>query len=76
MFAINNSFCYIASIEDDFITWKEKFWPAVCQFFNIEPSEEEASIRQYKLTEHNDLPAEKIYTGEIARLNAFKNQRA
>lgn len=23
------------SIEDDFITWKEKFWPAICEHFGI-----------------------------------------
>lgn len=64
------------SIEDDFITWKDKFWPAVCEFFGIEGAGEDVSIRQYKLTEHVDLPADRIYTGEIARLHSFKNQRA
>ncbi|RLU18700.1 hypothetical protein DMN91_009057 [Ooceraea biroi] len=64
-----------ANIEDDFITWKDKFWPTVCEFFGIEGAGEDISIRQYKLTEHVDLPADRIYTGEIARLHAFKNQR-
>lgn len=49
-----------ANIEDDFITWKEKFWPAVCEFFNIEGAGEDVSIRQYRLTEHNNVPAEKF----------------
>ena len=65
-----------ANIEDDFITWKDKFWPTVCDFFGIEGAGEDVSIRQYKLTEHNDLPIERIYTGEIARLHSFRNQRA
>ncbi|XP_011496743.1 PREDICTED: NADPH--cytochrome P450 reductase isoform X2 [Ceratosolen solmsi marchali] len=65
-----------ANIEDDFITWKDKFWPAVCEYFNIEGAGEDVSIRQYKLTEHVDIPVEKVYSGEIARLHAFKNQRA
>uniref|UniRef100_A0A348G635 NADPH--cytochrome P450 reductase n=1 Tax=Odontomachus monticola TaxID=613454 RepID=A0A348G635_ODOMO len=65
-----------ANIEDDFITWKDKFWPAVCEFFGIEGAGEDVSIRQYKLTEHVDLPAERTYTGEIARLHSFQNQRA
>ncbi|OXU28241.1 hypothetical protein TSAR_010767 [Trichomalopsis sarcophagae] len=65
-----------ANIEDDFITWKDKFWPAVCEYFNIEGAGEDVSIRQYKLTEHNDMPADKVYNGEIARLHSFKNQRA
>ncbi|KAG5345231.1 NCPR reductase, partial [Acromyrmex charruanus] len=64
-----------ANIEDDFITWKDKFWPAVCEFFGIEATGEDVSIRQYKLTEHVDLPADRIYTGELARLHSFVNQR-
>ncbi|XP_050457452.1 NADPH--cytochrome P450 reductase isoform X3 [Cataglyphis hispanica] len=64
-----------ANIEDDFITWKDKFWPTVCEFFGIEGAGEDVSIRQYKLTEHVDLPADRIYTGEIARLHSFTNQR-
>lgn len=64
-----------ANIEDDFITWKDKFWPAVCEFFGIEGTLEDVSIRQYKLTEHLDLPADRIYTGEIARLHSLKTQR-
>ena len=23
------------SIEEDFVTWREKFWPAVCEHYNI-----------------------------------------
>jgi len=65
--------CY--SIEDDFITWKDKFWPVVCEFFGIEGAGEDVSIRQYKLTEHVDLQVDRIYTGEIARLHSFTNQR-
>lgn len=63
------------SIEDDFITWKDKFWPAVCEFFGIEGAGEDVNIRQYKLTEHLELPAERVYTGEIARLHSLKSQR-
>lgn len=33
------------------------------------------SIRQYSLTEHDDLTAEKCYRGEIARLGSFGNQK-
>ncbi|XP_014483001.1 PREDICTED: NADPH--cytochrome P450 reductase isoform X2 [Dinoponera quadriceps] len=64
-----------ANIEDDFITWKDKFWPTVCTFFGIEGAGEDVNIRQYKLTEHLDLPADRIYTGELARLHSFQNQR-
>ncbi|XKL60361.1 hypothetical protein PGB90_001377 [Kerria lacca] len=64
-----------ANIEDDFITWKDKFWPAVCEYFNIESTGDDVSIRQYKLTEHTDFDVDKIFTGEVARINSFKNQR-
>ncbi len=70
-----HNFFEIYSIEDDFITWKDKFWPAVCEYFNIESTGDDVSIRQYKLTEHEDPDMDKVYTGEVARINSFKNQR-
>lgn len=62
------------SIEEDFITWKERFWNAVCEHFNIETLGEDINLRQYELVVHETAP-EKIFTGEIARLNSYKNQR-
>lgn len=64
-----------ANIEEDFITWKERFWGAVCEFFHIETLGEDITLRQYQLILHDDLPTEKVFTGEIARLNSYKNQR-
>ncbi|CAB0008926.1 unnamed protein product, partial [Nesidiocoris tenuis] len=64
-----------ANIEDDFITWKDMFWPTVCEHFGIEGAGEDVSIRQYKLTEHTDSVPERVYTGEVARLFSFINQR-
>nr|UZT55354.1 NADPH-cytochrome P450 reductase [Lasioderma serricorne] len=64
-----------ANIEDDFITWKDKFWPAVCEFFNIESTGEDVSIRQYRLQEFTDEMPERIFTGEMARLHSLQNQR-
>lgn len=64
-----------ANIEDDFITWKDKFWPAVCEYFGIESTGDDVSIRQYKLTEHTEVDLDRVYTGEVARINSFKNQR-
>merc|ERR1719195_1275387 len=66
-----------ANLEDDFITWKEAFWAAVCAEFNIEASSEEFNTRQY---EHKELGAgdykpEKLYTGEVARLRSYVTQR-
>lgn len=63
------------SIEDDFITWKDRFWPAVCEHFGIEATGEDVSVRQYRLTEHPDIDPDKVYTGEVARLHSLKNQR-
>jgi len=65
-----------ANIEEDFITWKDRFWPAVCEKFGVEASGEDVSMRQYRLVTHDEtLAPEKIYTGEIARLHSYKNQR-
>lgn len=64
-----------ANIEDDFITWKDKFWPAVCDYFGIESTGEDVSVRQYRLQEFKDEVPERVYTGEMARLHSLKNQR-
>ncbi|RZC35104.1 NADPH--cytochrome P450 reductase, partial [Asbolus verrucosus] len=64
-----------ANIEDDFITWKDKFWPAVCEHFGIESTGEDVSMRQYRLQEYKDEAPGKLYTGEMARLNSLENQR-
>ncbi|XP_066157348.1 NADPH--cytochrome P450 reductase [Euwallacea fornicatus] len=63
-----------ANIEDDFITWKDKFWPAVCEFFGIESTGEDISMRQYRLVEHEDN-IDRVFTGEMGRLHSHKNQR-
>jgi len=65
-----------ANIEEDFITWKERFWPAVCEQFGVEASGEDVNMRQYTLVVQDEsLPTEKIYKGEVARLHSYKNQR-
>ncbi|KAG5885625.1 hypothetical protein JTB14_006171, partial [Gonioctena quinquepunctata] len=63
-----------ANIEDDFITWKDKFWPAVCDHFGIESTGEDVNMRQYRLEEFEDAP-DRVFTGEMARLHSLKNQR-
>lgn len=63
------------SIEDDFITWKDKFWPAVCDHYGIESTGEEVLIRQYRLLEQPDTSTDRIYTGECARLHSLHTQR-
>ncbi|XP_055620902.1 NADPH--cytochrome P450 reductase isoform X1 [Toxorhynchites rutilus septentrionalis] len=64
-----------ANIEDDFITWKDKFWPAVCDFFGIESTGDEVLMRQYRLLEQPETTSERIYTGEVARLHSLQTQR-
>ncbi|XP_004523898.1 NADPH--cytochrome P450 reductase isoform X1 [Ceratitis capitata] len=64
-----------ANIEDDFITWKDRFWPAVCDFFGIEGGGEEVLMRQFRLLEQPNVQPDRVYTGEIARLHSLQNQR-
>lgn len=62
-------------MEEDFITWREQFWPAVCEFFGVEATGEESSIRQYELVVHKDMDTAKVYTGEMGRLKSYENQK-
>ncbi|KAJ0180556.1 hypothetical protein K1T71_003960 [Dendrolimus kikuchii] len=66
-----------ANIEDDFITWKDKFWPAVCEKFNIESTGEEELTRQFRLVTHDpeELQPNTVFSGEIARLQSLQVQR-
>lgn len=38
---LNLSFA-LPSLEEDFITWREQFWPAVCEHFGVEATGEES----------------------------------
>ncbi|XP_068629334.1 NADPH--cytochrome P450 reductase isoform X2 [Battus philenor] len=66
-----------ANIEDDFITWKDKFWPAVCEKFNIESTGEEELTRQFRLVTHkpDEIAPNQIFVGEIARLHSLQVQK-
>ncbi|XP_014370499.2 NADPH--cytochrome P450 reductase isoform X1 [Papilio machaon] len=66
-----------ANIEDDFITWKEKFWPAVCEKFNIQSTGEEELTRQFRLVTHqpDEFTPNQIFQGEIARLHSLQVQK-
>ncbi|NXA35254.1 NCPR reductase, partial [Eudromia elegans] len=63
------------NLEEDFITWREQFWPAVCEHFGVEATGEESSIRQYELVVHTDVNMSKVYTGEMGRLKSYENQK-
>lgn len=66
---------YFQSIEEDFVTWMNKFWPVVCDFYGISADEQDISMRQYKLVSHEDLPVEKVFKGEVSRLNSYSRQK-
>ncbi|XP_061105065.1 NADPH--cytochrome P450 reductase-like [Conger conger] len=63
------------NLEEDFVSWREQFWPAVCEHFGVEATGEESSIRQYELVVHTDINMNKVYTGELGRLNSFETQK-
>uniref|UniRef100_A0A8C0MXY2 NADPH--cytochrome P450 reductase n=1 Tax=Canis lupus familiaris TaxID=9615 RepID=A0A8C0MXY2_CANLF len=63
------------NLEEDFITWREQFWPAVCEHFGVEATGEESSIRQYELVVHTDIDMAKVYVGEMGRLKSYENQK-
>lgn len=64
-----------SNIEEDFVTWMDKFWPLVCDHFGISAAEQDISIRQYKLLNHENIIPEKMFKGEITRLNSYTRQR-
>ena len=64
-----------ANIEEDFVTWMNSFWPIVCNHLGISATEQDISIRQYKLLNCEDISQEKIFKGEIARLKSYEKQR-
>ncbi|XP_023262400.1 NADPH--cytochrome P450 reductase isoform X2 [Seriola lalandi dorsalis] len=63
------------NLEEDFISWREQFWPAICEHFGVEALGDDSSIRQYELQEHTDINMNKVYTGEIGRLKSFEVQK-
>lgn len=40
--ALLNPSSALPSLEEDFITWREQFWPAVCEHFGVEATGEES----------------------------------
>uniref|UniRef100_A0A673MPM6 NADPH--hemoprotein reductase n=1 Tax=Sinocyclocheilus rhinocerous TaxID=307959 RepID=A0A673MPM6_9TELE len=53
------------NLEEDFISWKEQFWPAVCEFFGVEATGEDSSIRQFELVVHNDINMNQVYNSQL-----------
>ncbi|KAJ8414511.1 hypothetical protein AAFF_G00037130 [Aldrovandia affinis] len=65
-----------ANLEDDFVSWREQFWPAVCEHFGVDATGEDFSVRQYELVVHTDINMNKVFTGEFGRLKSFETQKA
>jgi NADPH-ferrihemoprotein reductase len=63
------------NIEEDFVTWMNSFWPLVCNHLGISATEQDISIRQYKLLSGQDVAIDKVFKGEIARLKSYEKQR-
>jgi NADPH-ferrihemoprotein reductase len=63
------------NIEEDFVTWMDKFWPAICEYQGVSNMEQDISMRQYQLQTHDNLPPEKVFKGDITRLNSYIKQR-
>lgn len=64
------------NIEEDFITWKEGLWPAVCNTFGISAEAQDIHLRQYELRLPKEpLSLDRLFCGEITRLGAFRFQR-
>lgn len=70
-----------AMIEDDFMTWKEKFWIEVSEKFNLEVTNS-ALKRQYEIIYHKNREdyydekgkAKGLFTGEPFRIGTFENK--
>ncbi|XP_031568729.1 NADPH--cytochrome P450 reductase-like [Actinia tenebrosa] len=68
------------NIEEDFVRWREEFWPAVLKFYNINVRDIKRSLstcieRQFKLEIHEDISEDKIFAGEVSRLKSYQRQR-
>ncbi|XP_041948539.1 NADPH--cytochrome P450 reductase-like isoform X3 [Alosa sapidissima] len=63
------------NLEEDFVSWKELFWPAVCEFFGAEATGDDCCVRQFELVTHSDLTMTQVFTGEMSRLRSYQTQR-
>jgi len=61
------------NIEEDFNSWKENFWSAICKKFNVSRLENQGTIRNFELKANPRT--DRVFTGEVVRFNSYKNQR-
>ncbi|GAB1608413.1 NADPH--cytochrome P450 reductase-like [Argonauta hians] len=65
-----------ANIEEDFLSWRERFWPAIGEYFGIEAVETDISLRQYQLTVHEELTeGDQYFQGEMFRIGSYITQK-
>lgn len=65
------------SLEEDFMKWREGFWPRVCEVFDVQASGEDVNMRNYRLelVDPDKINPEQVFTGEMARLGSYNKQR-
>jgi len=63
------------NIEDDYMNWREAFWADICKKFGVVKSEDNLQIRNYKLVEHENMHASKVFKGEMGYLGSYGNQK-
>lgn len=64
-----------ANIEEDFVSWHEELWKAICARFGMSSDVQDIRVRQYTMDLVNELTDVKVFSGEIARINSFKVQK-
>ncbi|KXJ28988.1 NADPH--cytochrome P450 reductase [Exaiptasia diaphana] len=68
------------NIEEDFVRWREDFWPEVLKFYNINVRDIKRRLsscidRQFKVVLQPDISVDKVFTGEVSRLKSYQRQR-
>ncbi|VDK49201.1 unnamed protein product [Anisakis simplex] len=63
------------NLEEDFMRWREGFWPAVVQSFGWQISEEAGCERQYRFEVVDNPSNTTLFCGEYGRLGSFEKQR-
>ncbi|KAL2095280.1 hypothetical protein ACEWY4_009999 [Coilia grayii] len=64
------------NLEEDFLSWKELFWPAVCELLGVDATGEDCCVRQFELVTHTDTNMNQVFTGEMSRLKSYQTQKS
>ena len=70
------------NIEEDFVEWRERFWPAICKHYGIDQDQRRITrglsmsvSRDYELKLMPDVAKEKVFSGEMNKIGAYTRQR-